>query len=185
MTAKRGGAPGAGADEMSLEAFRTNAEAYGGRISRWPEDVRAAAERVAAEHAEAVDILREAAALDALLDAEAAQTPEPPPALLARILVDAAHVSHEAANEVVAPAAAEPAARARRGGLGAWFEAVFGGAGLAAAAAAGLAFGLAGAPDAPASDVFDHGLLELADGSADWTFDESDLYGAEDEGADG
>ena len=52
---------------LSLERFRTLADAYGGAIARWPEPDRSAAAAIAHEP-EAAAILRDAFALDGVLD---------------------------------------------------------------------------------------------------------------------
>lgn len=54
-------------NELSLDRFRTLADAYGGVVSRWPERERDAARRIATRP-EAAAILRQALALDTELD---------------------------------------------------------------------------------------------------------------------
>jgi hypothetical protein len=54
-------------DLLSLDRFRTLADAYGGVIARWPEQYRAAAMRVASTP-EGSDILAQASSLDNMLD---------------------------------------------------------------------------------------------------------------------
>ena len=54
-------------EQLSIERFRDLADAYGGTVARWPEEVRVAAMRQAAEPAFAV-ILAGATALDDQLD---------------------------------------------------------------------------------------------------------------------
>jgi hypothetical protein len=54
-------------DLMTLDRFRELADAYGGVVARWPEPDRAAAMRLASQP-EAITILAQASALDALLD---------------------------------------------------------------------------------------------------------------------
>ncbi|MFJ6326003.1 MULTISPECIES: hypothetical protein [unclassified Rhizobium] len=55
------------AGPMSSERFAELADAYGGDISRWPQEERAAAREYAAQNS-AYDVLDHAADLDALLD---------------------------------------------------------------------------------------------------------------------
>ena len=71
-----------------LEKFRDFVEAYGADTDRWPEDRRHWAQAVASQTPEAETLLREAEAVDRLLDLA------PPPeedtsALMRRILADA------------------------------------------------------------------------------------------------
>lgn len=69
-------------DPFDLDRFAALADAYGGAVSRWPADRRAAAERLA-RTPEGAAILARAAALDARLDEWS--LPLPSPALTARI----------------------------------------------------------------------------------------------------
>ena len=64
-------------EPLTLDRFRDLAEAYGAAIARWPEPVRAAAMRMAAEPAAAA-ILERAAALDTTLDAWRVLAPDRP-----------------------------------------------------------------------------------------------------------
>lgn len=102
---------------MTPDRFDALAQAYGGQMRRWPEAERAAAEAFARAHAaEAEQALSKASALDAVLDRYDA--PAPRADLAARIL------------------AARPlSADWRRWAAGL-------GAGLAAACAAGVVFGI-------------------------------------------
>ena len=107
---------------MTLERFAALAEAFGGRVSQWPDAERAAAERLmAADPKVAERLLFEARQLDAAL-MEAPTFPVP-----------------NALREAVIAAAPKAGARP---GRAAWW--VFG-AGWATAAVAGVALGLAGA----------------------------------------
>ncbi len=74
--------------DLTRERFEALAEAYGGDVSRWPEDVReAAAVRMAGEPKVCGEILGRAGALDAALDA---WRPAPAsPGLMERILAAA------------------------------------------------------------------------------------------------
>ena len=108
---------------MTYERFETLADAYGGDLRRWPEGEREAARALLEGDPRAAVLLREADGLDALLDAA------PRPA-----------ASH-ALREAVIASAAGAGLKARRRGPGplAWLS----GAGWAAAACAGVVFGLA------------------------------------------
>lgn len=53
---------------MSLAAFRDMLDIHGAAMRRWPVEQRSAAQALLTRSAEARDVLREAAALDALLD---------------------------------------------------------------------------------------------------------------------
>ena len=104
---------------MKAERLQALADAYGADLRRWPADQRAFAESLLASDPSLRDVLDQAAALDALLDA--APTPIPSAGLAARIL------------------AAAPRPRAR----GWWRQAVwYLGAGWAAAACAGVVAGV-------------------------------------------
>ncbi len=107
---------------MTYERFETLADAYGGDLRRWPEAEREAARALLDSDPRATVLLREADGLDALLDA----APRPAPS----------HVLREA----VIAGAAGVGLRARRRGPGplAWLS----GAGWAAAACAGVVFGI-------------------------------------------
>lgn len=70
-------------EPLTLDRFRTLAEAYGGVIDRWPVETCAAAMRMAAEPV-ASAILADAAALDSALDAWA--VPAPDAALRERVM---------------------------------------------------------------------------------------------------
>lgn len=108
---------------MTYERFETLADAYGGDLRRWPEAERAAARALLDSDPRGAALLAEADGLDALLDA----APRPTP-------------SH-ALREAVIASAAGAGLKARRRGPGplAWLS----GAGWAAAACAGVVFGLA------------------------------------------
>ena len=104
---------------MRIERLQALAEAYGGDLRRWPADQRAFAESLVAADPAARVLLDEAAALDALLDASPSVAPSAD--LTARVL------------------RAAPGARAKsRPRRAVWFL----GAGWAAAACAGVAFGM-------------------------------------------
>lgn len=106
---------------MTIDRFRTLAEAYGGSVAKWPVGEReAAAALMAAEPDVARAVLQEAAALDAVLDNW-------------RPLA----ASHDVLERIVASAPARQVQR-RFG----WLWRAGAGAGLAAACAAGLAVGL-------------------------------------------
>jgi hypothetical protein len=64
------------AEPLDLDRFRELAEAYGGEIRRWPDDVRASA-RLVARNPQAAAILAEAAALDDKLAAWRTPLPSP------------------------------------------------------------------------------------------------------------
>ena len=108
---------------MTYERFETLADAYGGDLRRWPEAERAAGRALLDSDPRGAALLAEADGLDALLDA----APRPTP-------------SH-ALREAVIASAAGAGLKARRRGPGplAWLS----GAGWAAAACAGVVFGLA------------------------------------------
>ncbi len=110
---------------MSMDRDRLIAliDAYGGDLRRWPEDEREAARALLALDAEARDRLEEAAELDAVLDAS------PRPA-----------ASADLRDRVIASAASaglKPRERFHIGRL-LWWS----GAGWAAAACAGVVFGI-------------------------------------------
>lgn len=107
---------------MTYERFETLADAYGGDLRRWPEAEREAGRALLDSDPRAAVLLRDADGLDALLDA----APRPAP-------------SH-ALREAVIASAAGAGLKARRRGPGplAWLS----GAGWAAAACAGVVFGI-------------------------------------------
>ena len=109
---------------MTYERFEHLADAYGGDLRRWPEGEREAARALMESDPRAAVLLREADGLDALLDAA------PRPA-----------ASHALREQVIASAAGAGLRARRRGAIGplAWLS----GAGWAAAACAGVVFGLA------------------------------------------
>lgn len=75
---------------MSVETFENLAEIHGGDIARWPEARRAEALALVSVSSPARSALEAARALDAALDALAAEAPPPAPAALrARMLDDA------------------------------------------------------------------------------------------------
>lgn len=120
------GKAGAGTMTMTYERFEYLADAYGGDLRRWPEGEREAARALTASDPRAAVLLRQADGLDALLDA----APRPAP-------------SHALREQVIASAAGAglgAGLRARRRGPGplAWLS----GAGWAAAACAGVVFGV-------------------------------------------
>jgi len=108
--------------KMDLERFEHLADAYGADLRRWPEAEREVARRLLAADPRAGRVLDEADVLDAFLDA----APRPAP-------------SHALRERVIADAAGAHLGR-RRGLWGpfAWMS----GAGWAAAACAGVAFGM-------------------------------------------
>lgn len=108
---------------MTYERFDYLADAYGGDLRRWPEAERAAGRDLLDRDPRAATRLREAEGLDALLDA----APRPAP-------------SHALREQVIASAAGAGLKARRRGRLGplAWLS----GAGWAAAACAGVVFGI-------------------------------------------
>ena len=107
---------------MTYERFEYLTDAYGGDLRRWPEAEREAARLLRDLDPRAAFLLRKADGLDALLDAA------PRPA--------ASHVLRE---QVIASAAGAGLRMRRRGpGPLAWFS----GAGWAAAACAGVVFGI-------------------------------------------
>lgn len=111
---------------MSLDRFETLANAYGSNLRRWPQAERAAARALLDTDAGARRILVQARVLDGLLDA-----------------VPRAVETHDLRERVLAAAAGERISRQgqrRRGRMSilAWLS----GAGWAAAAFAGVAFGM-------------------------------------------
>lgn len=121
------GKAGAGTMTMTYERFETLVDAYGGDLRRWPEAEREAGRALLESDVRAAGLLAEADGLDALLDA----APRPV-------------ASHALREAVIASAAgaglgAGLGAR-RRGAIGplAWLS----GAGWAAAACAGVVFGI-------------------------------------------
>lgn len=107
---------------MDLERFEHLADAYGADLRRWPEAEREAARRLMAADPRAGRILGEADVLDAFLDA----APRPAPSYVLR-------------ERVIAGAAGAHLGQKRRlWGPFAWMS----GAGWAAAACAGVAFGM-------------------------------------------
>lgn len=108
---------------MTRERFENLADAYGGDLRRWPEAERVAGRALAAADPRAAALLLEADAVDALLDSA--------PRLAA---------SHALREQVIAAAAGAGLGRRRRGAIGVltWLS----GAGWAAAACAGVAFGV-------------------------------------------
>lgn len=107
---------------MNLERFEQLADAYGADLRRWPEGEREAARRLTAVDPRAADLLAEADVLDALLDAAPRAAP-----------------SHALRERVIADAASAGLGRGgRKLGVLAWLS----GAGWAAAACAGVAFGV-------------------------------------------
>ena len=107
---------------MTYERFEYLADAYGGDLRRWPEVEREAGRALLESDPRAAVLLREADGLDALLDA----APRP--------------VATHALREQVIASAAGAGLKARRRGPGplAWLS----GAGWAAAACAGVVFGI-------------------------------------------
>jgi ferric-dicitrate binding protein FerR (iron transport regulator) len=123
---------------MEIERYQRLAEAYGGDVGRWPEAERQAALEWRARDPDAASaVLAAAAALDAALDAWR------PPAATADLR-----------ERVLATA---PRPRPVRRGFGFWLS----GAGLAAAGAAGVIFGMAGF-GAAVSDARADDLLAVA-----------------------
>lgn len=120
------GKAGAGTMTMTYERFETLADAYGGDLRRWPEAEREAARALRDADPRAAVLLAEADGLDALLDA----APRPV----------ASHVLREAVIASAAGAGLGAGLRSRRRGPGplAWLS----GAGWAAAACAGVVFGI-------------------------------------------
>jgi len=108
---------------MTYERFEYLTDAYGGDLRRWPEAEREAARVLRDAEPRAALLLRAADGLDALLDA----APRPAP-------------SHALREQVIASAAGAGLRARRRGAIGplAWFS----GAGWAAAACAGVMFGV-------------------------------------------
>ena len=70
-------------EPMTFDRFRDLADAYGGDVTRWPAEARAAAMALAT-HPTAIAILAHATALDTVLDSWA--VPAPSPALAARLV---------------------------------------------------------------------------------------------------
>jgi hypothetical protein len=107
---------------MTRDRFEALAEAFGGSVARWPAAEReAAAALMAAEPDFAREVLAQAEALDAALDAWPRLT-----------------VGHEFREAVIAQAGQGRA----RAGLRGWLWRAGAGAGLAAACAAGLVMGV-------------------------------------------
>ena len=117
------GKAGAGTMTMTYERFEYLTDAYGGDLRRWPEAEREAARALRDADPRAAVLLREADGLDALLDA----APRPV-------------ASHALREAVIASAAGAGLRARRRGAIGplAWLS----GAGWAAAACAGVVFGV-------------------------------------------
>lgn len=117
------GKAGAGTMMMTYERFEYLTDAYGGDLRRWPEREREAARALRDADPRAALLLREADGLDALLDA----APRPV-------------ASHALREAVIASAAGAGLKARRRGAIGplAWLS----GAGWAAAACAGVVFGI-------------------------------------------
>lgn len=112
-------------DEVRFSAL---AEAFGGRIERWPEDQREAAWRFVAERGgSAQAVLADALALDETL--EVLRPPQPSSALRDAILA-------------AAPRSAGLRGRPERSALWRWLTGAGLGAGLAAACAAGIVAGV-------------------------------------------
>lgn len=107
---------------MTIERFAALLDAYGANSRRWPAIEREAAQSLIAADPRARALLAETEALDAVLDADPA--PHVSPELRARVL-----------------AAAPTPSQARRWALAAWARLWAPGAGLAAAAVAGVMFG--------------------------------------------
>ena len=120
------GKAGAGTMTMTYERFETLADAFGGDLRRWPEAEREAARALLDSDPRAAVLLRKADGLDALLDA----APRPV----------ASHALRETVIASAAGAGLGVGLRARRRGPGslAWLS----GAGWAAAACAGVVFGV-------------------------------------------
>ena len=120
------GKAGAGTMTMTYERFETLADAYGGDLRRGPEAEREAGRALLNADPRAAAVLAEADGLDALLDAA-------PRAV-------ASHALREAVIAGAAGAGLGAGLRARRRGPGpmAWLS----GAGWAAAACAGVVFGI-------------------------------------------
>lgn len=109
---------------MKAERLHALADAYGADLRRWPASERAFAESLIAGDPSLKAVLEDAAALDALLDA--APTPAPSAALMARLLA-------------AAPRSRAIKSKARsRLGRAVWYL----GAGWAAAACAGVVVGV-------------------------------------------
>lgn len=107
---------------MTIDRFRSLAEAYGGSVARWPAGEReAAAALMAAEPHAARTILEKADALDSVLDSWRPVA-----------------ASHDVLERIVASA---PVRQVRR--RFSWLRGAGAGVGLAAACAAGLAVGVA------------------------------------------
>ncbi|RSB46277.1 MULTISPECIES: hypothetical protein [Brevundimonas] len=107
---------------MNLERFEYLADAYGADLRRWPEAEREAARLLMAADPRAGVVLTESDLVDAFLDAAPRQAP-----------------SHALRERVIADAAGARLGQRRRGlGPLAWMS----GAGWAAAACAGVAFGM-------------------------------------------
>lgn len=137
---------------MDRTRFAALAEAWGGRIERWPTDERDAAWRFLAEAGEVAQALL-AGALDLDEALEALRPPQPSAALRAAIL------------------AAAPRPRPARGALWRWLTGAGLGAGLAAACAAGVVAGVQSASlsddaraDALIATTYDGGALTPVDG---------------------
>lgn len=150
---------------MTLERFAKLVAAHGAALTRWPQADQAGARRLLAASPQAVALLADAAALDALLD----QLPEPEPsaALMTRLSSAVeARLDAEAAALTVAPdlAARSLAARGRGGEGGVGRPAAFAGLFLAMIAL-GFVAGLAGLDPWPTQHraTTAPGLLALID----------------------
>lgn len=135
---------------MTLDRFSILTDAYGADLRRWPEGERAAAEALLACDARARLVREEADVLDGLLDA--APRPEVSALMRERVLASASSISKRVP------------ARHFWSRL-AWFA----GAGWAAAAFAGVAFGFSLTGSLTKSEVADAVLYQAQLGGADDT----------------
>jgi len=131
-------------EPMTLDRFRTLADAYGGVIARWPEDQRDAAMRFAA-HPEAVTILQEASAVDTMLDAWSVPAP-------------ASSLSDRIADHRAMPHPS-PAGRVRL-----WWSGIGIAAALAGAASGTAAVATMSPGDAPQENVTSFGAVDPQEG---------------------
>ncbi len=132
-------------EPMDLTRFEEMAMTHGPDLADWPEGARAPAAALLARSAEAAAVRDLAAETFAALDAEAADPPAASPALMSRILADAA---------AAAPAPAAAPRPARRGhGAFQLFWRLTPPAALAASALLGVALGYSAADDLGAAAV--------------------------------
>lgn len=175
---------------MSLAAFEALADRHGGALERWPEPARSQAAALVDQDPQAAAILREAAALDGALGAEAAAlaaawaAPAPLPSGLAGRLAADAQREAAAAGPGWLRALLDRLDGLGLDSLGRDVIALLGGV-SAAAAAAGLAAGvfLGGtAATASADDAVAVLIADASDLEAEWGLEPAADEAAEEAG---